>query len=313
MGSFPRSSLGRLVVVIVSVTGLFACRPGDESATEGATQAGNLSVITVNYPLSYFSERIGGDAVEVNFPAPSDEDPVFWTPNAATIRAYQEADVILLNGASYAKWAARATLPQGKLVDTSSGFRDRYIAVADAVTHSHGPEGEHSHTGTAFTTWLDLRLAIEHANSIQDEFAQLRPTESVRFEKGFASLKNDLLELDGKLDQVFSQVGDDPVLGSHPVYQYLMRRYGLNLKSVYFEPDAAPSDAQWVKLRALLVTHPAKRMLWEAKPLPETASKLTALGVESIVFSPCGNRPASGDFLSVMRANLKNVQLAFMD
>ena len=57
--------MDRLVVVIVSVTGLFACRPGDEPATEGAAQAGNLSAITVNYPLCYFSERIGGDAVEV--------------------------------------------------------------------------------------------------------------------------------------------------------------------------------------------------------------------------------------------------------
>ena len=34
-----------------------------------------LTVYTVNYPLQYFAERIGGEYVEVIFPAPGDEDP----------------------------------------------------------------------------------------------------------------------------------------------------------------------------------------------------------------------------------------------
>ena len=107
----------------------------------------------MNYPLQYFAERIGGEHVEVSFPAPPDGDPAYWNPDPDSVAAYQQADLILLNGASYAKWVAIVTLPTSKLVDTSKGFRDRYIIIEGAVVHSHGPEGEHSHGETAFTTW----------------------------------------------------------------------------------------------------------------------------------------------------------------
>ena len=70
-----------------------------------------LKVYTVNYPLAYFAERIGGDYVEVIFPAPPDIDPAFWTPDGATIGGYQNADLIILNGAGYAKWTEKVSLP----------------------------------------------------------------------------------------------------------------------------------------------------------------------------------------------------------
>ena len=44
-----------------------------------------FTVYTVNYPLAYFCERIGGKHIEVVFPAPQDIDPAFWTPDKKTI------------------------------------------------------------------------------------------------------------------------------------------------------------------------------------------------------------------------------------
>ena len=64
---------------------------------------GPLNVYVVNYPLKYFAERIGGPHVRVTLPVPAGEDPVYWTPTIAEITAYQQADLILLNGAGYAK------------------------------------------------------------------------------------------------------------------------------------------------------------------------------------------------------------------
>jgi zinc transport system substrate-binding protein len=71
----------------------------------------------VNYPLKYFAERIGGDHVRVEFPAPADVDPAYWNPALAGISAFQKADLILLNGAGYAKWIAKVSLPRSKIVD----------------------------------------------------------------------------------------------------------------------------------------------------------------------------------------------------
>ena len=37
--------------------------------------------------------------------------------------------------------------------------------------------------------------------------------------------------------------------------------------------------------------------------LEETAAGLAEIGVGSVIFDPCGNRPAEGDYLEVMAAN----------
>jgi zinc transport system substrate-binding protein len=119
-----------------------------------------LSVYVVNYPLQYFAEQIGGPDVRVVFPAPADGDPVFWKPSPEQIAAYQKADLILLNGASYAKWVAHVSLPASRMVDTSASFTDQFIPLEDQVTHSHGMSGKHEHDDVAFTTWLDPQQAI---------------------------------------------------------------------------------------------------------------------------------------------------------
>ena len=100
-------------------------------------------------------------------------------------------------------------------------------------------------------------------------------------------------------------------MASHPVYQYLARRYGLQVASVHFEPDADPGARSWRDLDALRRRHPARWMLWEAPPLAETADRLRGLGVESIVFRPCGNRPQEGDYLEAMSRNLQDLARVF--
>lgn len=305
---WPARSL--LLCTWIAVT---ACQPSSEPAPGGTSGEQKPSVYVVNYPLAYFAERIGGQVVSVELPAPRGEDPAFWKPEASVIIDYQKADLILLNGADYAKWVEHATLPRAKVIDTSSRFEDRIIVIEDAVTHSHGPEGEHAHAGAAFTTWLDLTLAVEHARAVKDSLVALIPDEAKTFEDRFASLRNDLLELDKQLAEVARQSPDRPLLGSHPVYQYLERRYGLNLKSVHFEPDEMPEEDMWKSLEEMLKSHPAKWMLWEGKPSGEVEARLKTLGVGSVVFSPCGNVPPQGDFLSVMTENVKALERAFAD
>jgi len=268
------------------------------------------TVYTVNYPLQYFAERIGGEQVSVVFPAPADVDPAFWAPDVATIASFQAADLILLNGATYAKWLKTASLPKSRSIDTSRRYEADFIAVVETGTHSHGPAGEHAHGGTAFTTWLDLRQAVQQAQAVREGLSRLLPSHRDSFDERYAKLERDLLDLDDQLQVIAELAPARPLLASHPVYQYLARRYGLNLESVLWEPDAVPDDEQWLDLQSILEGHAAGWMLWEGQPLPASVERLEALGVRSLVFDPCGNRPEEGDFLSVMRQNAAQLRLA---
>jgi zinc transport system substrate-binding protein len=292
-------------VVLVLIVMLAGCSGGGsgevETVTEIATE--KLVVYTVNYPLAYFAERVGGDLVEVVFPAPADEDPAFWSPEAKTIAAYQGADLILLNGAGYAKWVDRATLPTSKTVDTSAAFADQLLPMAATTTHSHGPEGEHEHGGYAFTTWLDPALAIQQAQAVEAAISRLRPEHESDIHRRTELLTGELFNIDSRFAEAAGKIGDTPLVFSHPVYQYLIHRYELNGIEVHWEPDEAPDGNAWDHLEDLLESHPAKWMLWEGEPLEETVTGLDELGVDSVVFNPCGNRPETDDYLSVMETN----------
>lgn len=312
------TSPSRLAAVAICAL-LAACGPKSEppagtspaAASKKATAAhGRLVVYVANYPLAYFAERIGGPEVEVKFPAPAGEDPAFWQPGEKEITEYQEADVILLNGASYSKWLENVTLPDSKTVNTSATFSDKFIVVKDAVTHSHGGSGEHSHSGTAFTTWIDFDQAIQQADAVREAFQAARSSQVELFALNFDQLKSELLALDAGMKAVGAKLANAPVVASHPIYQYWARRYGINLQSVLWEPGTVPDDAQMEALKKILATHPARVMVWEDEPAKESVEKLKVLGINSVVFNPSANVPATGNWLDVMKANLAGLQNA---
>lgn len=287
---------------------LSGCDGGADRAPKAYTGGGKPKIITTNYPLAWMAGRIGGDAMEVSFPAPADGDPAFWEPSEADVAAFQSADLILRNGATYEKWADKVSLPESTQVDTAKGFADRFIVIEETVTHSHGSDGDHSHDGVAFTTWIDLGQAIQQADAIRSAFGALLPAQAATFDANFAALRKELEALDAEMALAAQAVGNAPLVASHPVYQYLARRYGLNIRSVLWEPETVPDDAAMADLTKILASHPAKVMLWEGEPAAESVKKLADLGIKSLVFDPCGNRPDEGaDFLTVMRANLTNL------
>lgn len=297
-----KSDQGRAVFILTLVSLLIS---------HSAIADDPLKIYTVNYPLQYFTQRIAGNMAEVVFPAPTDVDPAFWQPSPPVIREYQKADLILLNGAGYAKWIQKVSLPNLRTVDTSAGFKDRLIASRGTVSHSHGPGGEHAHAGTAFTTWLDLSQAVRQARTIAEALKRRMPESADLFEKNMHSLERDLLELDDRILQMVARNPDQPLVASHPVYQYLARAYGLNIESVVWEGSEYPEPEQWARLARLLKRHPAGWMVWESKPDPRSVKRLHDLGVSSLIFDPASNRPGEGDFMAAMERNLDYLEQAY--
>jgi zinc transport system substrate-binding protein len=274
----------------------------------GAASQHQLVIYTVNYPLAYFAERIVGKHAKVVFPAPRDVDPTFWTPAPEIIIAYQGADIILLNGADYAKWVDKATLSRRKMVNTSAGFKDEFITIAGTVSHSHGPGDKHTHGATAFTTWLDFSQAALQAEAIKNVLVRKQPELKKDFVHNYQALQRDLLSLDKQMKTTLSNKPQRSYFASHPVYQYFARRYGLALKSLHWEADKFPSDSQWAELKAMRGGHTATWMIWEGEPDPLSVQGLKKIGISSLVLDPCANTPPEGDWLSVMRNNLENLK-----
>lgn len=268
------------------------------------------AIYSVNYPLAYFAERIGGDSIKVVFPE-IEGDPAFWDPDREAVMAFQQADLILLNGANYAKWIHKVSLPYSKLVDTSTAFKNRLLTRNNIPSHQHGPQGDHTHEGIAFTVWIDPQLAILQAEAITKALQGLLPDQKERFGDNFIRLKSELNLLDQELENLFSKNPDLHLIVSHPVYEYLAKRYNLNFKSVMWEPHQPITESQWNDLLPLVENSSTSVMMWEDEPLPESVGRLNEIHMKSITFSPCGNRPKQGDFMEVMHRNLSTLSTLY--
>jgi len=305
----------RAIVVGWGVMLLLGCGAGtpEEPAAEPAAETTEIGTVEVsNEPLAWVVERLASPLVEVRFRAADVPDPAYWEPTPDDVLAMQQADLIVLNGASYESWLKDVSLPTSRIVDTTAAAADRLIRIEDVVTHSHGPEGEHEHTGTAFTTWLDPTLLAEQARAVRTALGLRWPEHDGLFADRLAALEADLEGLDAELESAVAWVGDEPLVFSHPVYQYLQQRYGLVGDSVHWEPDVVPDDAQWRELAHLQEHDPARWMIWEAEPLPETREGLAERRIGVIVVSPCATPPAEGDVLDVMRGNAARLREAGM-
>jgi zinc transport system substrate-binding protein len=303
----------KVITIICFLTiafGLISC--SDKTETESSSsESGKPVIVVVNCPLEYFAKRIGGDSFDVRFPAPANQDPAYWQPDTQIIEDYQKADLILLNGAGYAKWVRHVSLPPSKMVDTSAGFKDSYIEIPDAVTHTHGPASKHAHGNIAFTTWLDFAQATEQARAIKTALIKLKPENENEFEDNFKLLERDLLGLDQQMQNLASKIKTKPLIASHPVYQYFSRRYKLNMKSLHWEPDEYPPEENWKELEKLQQEFSTAPMIWENKPLPKSSDRLKKMGIDSVIFNPCGSRTDEGDFMYIMRKNIERLHLIF--
>jgi zinc transport system substrate-binding protein len=264
-------------------------------------------VAVVNYPLYHFAKSIGKELITVYFPV-IDGDPAYWKPDARQISNFQKADLILDNGAGYAAWMEKVSLPSSRIINTSADFRNEWIAIEESVTHSHGPEGEHVHQGTAGTTWLNFKFAHQQATATLNALIKLMPDHEDTLRENYKELQNHLSELDDRMIRIGTRLQEVNLLASHPVYQYLEEAYGFRAYNLHWEPDEIPDAVQWSILAGELNSDLKNIMLWEEAPLPEVKLRLTELGVEIAVFNPCGNRPESGDFVSTMAQSISQLE-----
>ncbi len=298
------------VLKIAMILFLITSCGGEQTTNLNNVEGSNttLKVFTVNYPLYYFTKRIGGEYVELIYPIPGNVDPAYWKPQNS-LSEIQKVDLILTNGAGYAKWKEKVSLPSSKIVNTSEGFSDKFIEIGAGPTHSHGGAGEHSHKDIAFTTWLDFKLANEQAAKVRDALVKLLPEKEPELNQNFNELKGELESLDERMESLSADLKKETLIGSHPVYQYLSRGYNLDIRAFHLEPNEMPTEDQWQELKKLVKDKHISFMIWEGPPMIEITTRLNELKLKIVIFDPCGNKPNIGDFMSVMANNLRQLEL----
>lgn len=270
------------------------------ATTFGAAAQDGSRIVAVNYPLQYFAERLLGDAGEAVYPVPEGTDPSFWRPSIAEISLIQSADLILLNGAGFAAWTDRVSLPRARLVDTSRGLEDQFL-VTESITHSHGPGGEHSHEGTASYLWLDPELASHQAGAVAAAIKARGLAQEASVDAALEALQRELRELGAMAEASLTNAADTVLIATHPRYQYLAEAFGLTIVSLEWEAGRQPSEKDLEDLETLMAGTGASVLIWEAEPPAAARDAVVALGLTDVVFPTLAEPPAGGSFFGVFQ------------
>ena len=290
-----------LSVFIVGVL-LMSC---DEKGA--GVETAPTSIIAVNYPLYYLTQQLAADLAIVKLPVPVGSDPAQWNPQLEDILQMQQAELIILNGAGYSTWLDKVSLSPNRLVNSSLDAIDQWITLDGQTTHSHGPGGEHSHGGYAFTTWMDMRLAKQQASAIARALIKRWPGQQQAIALREARLLETLTELDKAYQQLAGDLVEKSLIYSHPVYQYFERRYQLTGESLHWEPGEMPSEKQWQDLGNLVARKSDSLFIWEDEPSTGIVERMAAMGLASVVIRPAANT-SSKDWLGEQQANLKRLR-----
>jgi len=305
-----------VAVVLVLAVGVAVCFFVFAKADPQPVVADNGSsgVYTTFYPTTFFAETIAMGKVPVTNLCPEDEDPIFWVPDRQALQVYQQADLIVTNGAGFEKWLGKVSLPAERLVESTRDLSDPLIEFTN-TTHAHGPAGTHAHEGIDGHTWVDPVSALSQAETIYHAMVERFPEHRRSFDEGFAALKTMLEDLDRQFGELRGV--STPVLCSHPAYNYIARRYEWNIRNLDLDPETRLTDEQLSDIRELLETFPAETLVWEGEPTPEVSEQVAQeLGLVSVVFSPCEllsaeERDNGVDYMDVMNRNVEVMKKVF--
>ena len=265
-------------------------------------------VLTTFYPIQYFAQRIAQDAAEVICPVPETADPIYWMPDASAIQLYQNADLILINGANFERWIEKVALPASKVVNTAQPLENDLLRYESAVLHKHGPEGEHSHEGIDGHTWIDPKNALIQADEIKAALGKRWPEHVSTFAAGYGGLAEDLGELDTRFQTFAASWANRPLAASHPAYNYLAKRYGLKIINLDLDPESVPDATVIELIRRVATEHQVAHLLWETQPTKDVEEVIRRAGMQNVLLAPCETNPATGDYLSAMRENLGRLE-----
>ncbi|HJF33944.1 MAG TPA: zinc ABC transporter substrate-binding protein [Sporosarcina psychrophila] len=330
------------ILSIITLLLLAAC--GNKEQTKEKVKAEGsedlISVYTTVYPLQYFTERIGGEAVDVKSIYPPGTDEHTFDPTQKDMMALADSDLFFYIGLGLEGFVENAE-------KTMKGEHVKLIAVADKIPeeslgeghdHDHGEErhesdghddekhgsheqeheendshehDDHDHGAFDPHVWISPVLSIELATVIKDSLIEASPGKKDMFKENFEGLKKDLLDLDQKFKVMASNASEKTFFVSHAAFGYIADTYGLEQVAVAgLNSQSEPSQKELASLVKYAKAHDVKYVLFEQN----VSSKLTdvirkEIGAESLMLHNLGVLTSEdvenkADYLSLMEYNI---------
>ena len=217
---------------------LSACNSDDASKEKGSSKdsSDKLAIYTTVYPLQYFAERIGGDAVQVASIYPAGANEHTFEPTQKDMMTLADADLFFYVGLGLEGFVENAKKTLAKedvqLVAVAEDVTEEQLDISTGHTHAEGDEEhEHdedeTHADHDAHVWLSPIISQQLALSIKDELVRALPEQEETFTANYNQLVADLNQLNAEFESMAQAVPKHTFFVSHAAFGYIAGHYGL--------------------------------------------------------------------------------------
>jgi zinc/manganese transport system substrate-binding protein len=245
-------------LVLAAPFGLTACAGGDEQAapTEGA---GECPTTPVNVVVSVdqwgdIVSELGGECAKVKTVlASSAVDPHDYEPSPSDAAAFQDAQLVVVNGGHYDEWAAKlaaGSAPNAPVIDALELGGGEAGHEGEGQGHE-GHEGEEhaDEAGTNPHVWYSPTAVTAVADAVTAEFAKLAPDAAGYFDQRRADFTETLKPYDELIDKIKANASGKTYAATESVFDDMAAAVGLTNRTPEGyalasanETDPSPAD-----------------------------------------------------------------------
>lgn len=231
-----------------------------------------LIVTTTTYPITYFTQRIGGERVAITQLIKPGVEAHDFEPAPSDVRAIIQSDLFIFNHPEFESWALDAATTSNadraeddplttvqtvdlehhgeadeEHIETGENHGGQELNQSELPEASHedhdADEDEHDHIDAH--VWLNPIEAQEQVEAILSALNEANPAGSTTFNENADALILELKSLDDRISGHLGTCEFDRVVVSHLAYGHMAERYGFHqvgLAGLSPEFESGPSQ-----------------------------------------------------------------------
>lgn len=273
--------------------------------SSNSKQSNKLTITASYYPLYDFAKNVGGDKVETTNITPAGSEPHGFEPSAKQLALAYQSDVFIYNGATMETWTDNFLKDyKNTIVKSSNGIN--LLKMLEDNNNLYDPH-----------FWLDPINASKIVDNILAGLIKASPKNKDYFTNNADMYKDKLAALDKSFKEGLSVCQTKTAITSHDAFDYMSKRYNLNLLSISgIDPSVEPDVAKLAEISDLVKSQGIKYIFFESLTSSKFAETIAnETGAKTSVLDPIGglseeDQQKGHSYITIQQQNLKNLRTA---
>lgn len=258
---------------------------------------GKPKIYTSFYALYDFTNKIGGDKINLKNIMPPAVDPHDWEISTQDIVDLENADALIYNGSGLENW-----------IDKVKNTLQNQIEYVDLTKDMQIKNDPH--------VWLNPLLAKKQFKKIYKSLSKIDVENKNYYKENYLAVSKQIDELDKKIRNAVKNFKSKDIIVAHQAYKYFCDEYGLNQIALEgIEEESEPTVERMKEVTDFIKNNDVKYIFYEGSPSKAIETIAQDTGVNLLELNPfeyLTNQQISNgdDYFSIMEKNLENLKVA---